>query len=135
VQKQKPSLPIPAQAQSLRTAYPLSQFARVTETDLRWLCNLRPTPISDNYFIQLDYVLGGIPRVQVIAPALVVPPGKRLPHVFPDGCICIYDCRENADEWSPCMELAIIVPWAALWLFYYEAWLTTGVWHGKEARH
>lgn len=135
VQKQKPPLPLAKQARSLEDAYPLGQFAYVTEIDVRWFCNVRPTPISDNYFIQLDYKLGGVPRVRVVAPDLGVPAGKRLPHVFPDGCICIYDCRENADEWKPSMELAIVVPWASLWLFYYESWWITGIWHGKEAKH
>lgn len=135
MQKQKPPLSIAAQARSLRDAYLLSQFVLVTETDLRWLCNLRPTPLSDNYFIQLDYTLGYTPQVRVIAPDLVVPPGRRLPHVFPNGCICIYDCREGAHEWEPWMEMAVIVPWASLWLFYYEAWRITGVWHGREAEH
>jgi hypothetical protein len=135
VQKPKPPLSISAQAHGLRNAYLLGQLEHVTETDLRWFCNVRPTPINDNYFIQLDYRYGGIPRVRVVAPDLFVPPGKRLPHVFPDGCICIYDCRESAHEWEPWMELSIIVPWAALWLYYYEAWITTGVWAGREARH
>lgn len=133
--KQKTPLPIFVQAASLRKSYPLSQFVHITDNDLRWFCNLRPTPISDNYFIQLDYAIGGIPWFRVVAPDLYAPPGKCLPHVHSDGCICIYDCRESADEWKPWMELAIVVPWASLWLHYYETWITTGVWCGKEAKH
>ncbi len=131
----KPPLSIDAQARSLREKYPFGQLAMANAVCLRWFCNLRPTPLSDNYFIQFLYVLGGIPHVRVVAPDLVVPVGKRLPHVFQDGAICIYDCRSGKDEWNPWMPLAVIVPWAELWLYYYENWLVTGVWHGKEAQH
>ena len=131
----KPPLSIDAQARSLRESYPLGQLALADEMRLRWFCNLRPTPLSDNYIVQLDYALGDIPHVRVVAPGLSVPPGKHLPHVFPDGTICIYDCRDGKNEWNPRMPLADIVPWAELWLLYYETWLVTGTWHGKEAQH
>jgi hypothetical protein len=131
----KPPLSIDVQVRSLRESYPLGQFALADDLRLRWFCNLRPAPLADNYFVQFDYALGGIPHARVVAPCLVVPAGERLPHVFPDGAICIYDCRAGKDEWNPRMPLADIVPWAELWLYYYETWLVTGEWYGKEAKH
>ena len=131
----KPPVPIDAQAKSLRASYPLGQLVLADDRELRWFCNLRPTTLSDNFFVQFDYALGEIPHVRVVAPDLVVPAGKCLPHVFSDGRICIYDCRAGMDEWTPWMPLANIVPWAELWLYYYETWLVTGTWHGKEAQH
>jgi len=131
----KPPLSIDAQARSLRESYPLGQLVLADAARLRWFCNLRPTPLADNYFVQFDYKHGGIPEARVVAPDLVVPAGKRLPHVFAEGAICIYDCRAGSDEWGPHMPLAVIVPWAELWLYYYETWLVTGTWQGKEAKH
>ena len=132
--QEKPPLSINAQAMSLRESYPLCQLL-ADGARLQWFCNLRPSPLSDNYFVRFDYALYEIPHVRVVAPDLVVPAGRRLPHVFPDGTICIYDCRSGSDEWNPRRPLADIVPWAELWLYYYETWLVTGTWHGKEARH
>ena len=133
--QQKSPLAIDTQAESLRGAYPLGQLVVADATHLRWFCNLRPTPLSDNYFVQLDYSLGGIPCLQVVAPDLFIPTGRRLPHVFPDGEMCIYDCRDGKHEWDPWIPLAVVVPWAELWLYYYEQWVVTGVWLGKEATH
>ncbi len=131
----KPPLSIDAQARLLRESYPLGQLVLADAARLRWFCNLRPAPLADNYLVQFDYALGGIPHARVVAPELVVHARKRLPHVFPDGAICIYDCRAGKDEWNPRMPLADIVPWVELWLYYYETWVVTGVWHGKEAQH
>ena len=133
--QEKPPLSIDVQVRSLRENYPLGQLALADDARLRWFCNLRPYPLANNYFVQFDYTIGGIPHARVVAPDLVVPAGERLPHVFPDGTICIYDCRPGKDEWNPRMPLADIVPWAELWLYYYETWLVTGIWHGKEAKH
>lgn len=133
--QQKPPISIADHVEALREAYPLGQLASASATALRWFCNVRPTPITDNYFIQFDYTLDNTPRVRVVAPDLVAPAGKTLPHVFPDGCICIYDCRQGKHEWEPWMPFSELVPWTALWLYYYEIWVVTGLWHGKEARH
>jgi hypothetical protein len=135
VQAQNP-LSIPVQANALRDAYPLSQLAFADDERLRWFCNIRPTPVSQNYFVQLDYTLSRDPRIWVVAPDLDVPDGRSLPHIFPrGGSLCVYDCREGHDEWHPGMPLAEVIPWISLWLHYYEVWLVTGTWSGKEATH
>ncbi|MDZ4258235.1 MAG: hypothetical protein U0974_02510 [Gemmatimonadales bacterium] len=44
--------------------------------------------------------------------------------------------RPGEWRWNSSASLAeTIVPWAALWLYYYEAWQVTGVWYGPEAPH
>src|SRR5208337_144391 len=48
--------------------------------------------------------------------------------------LCLYDPRD--DDWRSANSIAdTIIPWAAEWLFFFEAWLLTGVWSGGDASH
>jgi hypothetical protein len=52
---------------------------------------------------------------------------QRIPHTFYDGSICLH----LHEEWTPAMFVAdTIIPWLSLWLYHYEVWHATGVWHG-----
>jgi hypothetical protein len=68
----------------------------------------------------------------VIAPDLqALAQGRPLPHVYEErpARICLY--LPDTDEWSPDKRIVgTIVPWAVLWLYYFEDWLTTGEWSG-----
>jgi hypothetical protein len=76
-----------------------------------------------------------IPRVRVLAPALVAVPGGRLPpHTYDDGTLCLYHTDDF--RWDGSQYIATtIVPWACAWCFYYELWLATGEWLGPEYPH
>ena len=70
--------------------------------------------------------------------------GKKIPHTYGTDektggtRLCLFLPRhlsdENYGEWRPQLKLSeTILPWAALWLFYFEQWLFTGVWEGCGA--
>jgi hypothetical protein len=68
----------------------------------------------------------------VVSPQLAPNP----PHVYrsDDDSLCLYWPMEWS--WTPTASLAAtIVPWSALWLYYYEAWLVTGEWLGPSSPH
>ena len=79
--------------------------------------------------------------VRVIAPELTrrsAAPDDPIPHRYRDGDLCLYDPGIEAprSEWDQTMPIAdTLVPWAAEWLFFYELWHATGVWHGREVVH
>jgi len=57
--------------------------------------------------------------------------GRDLPHVYSSHPpeLCLY--LPGAFEWSRQDRLDLtIVPWTALWLFYFEEWLWSDDWKG-----
>jgi len=124
-------LTITQQAVGLRSLYPLST-CKVNRNDLSWIGTLQPTPLSDTYTIKLNYKLEKRPHIYVIAPQLIRPNNKKLPHVYQQKKqeICLY-CPFGKPDWNPSMCIGrTIIPWASEWLFYYELWLATGEWLG-----
>lgn len=99
---------------------------------LAWTYWAAPTPLSRDYRLRIDYRLGGVPEVFVEEPDLVLlAEGRRLPHVYDQKPtrLCLYLPRTG--EWSSGMRIdQTIVPWAALWLFYFEEWLDSDDWKG-----
>jgi hypothetical protein len=99
---------------------------------LMWQFTARPTPLSRLYTLRLAYQQGGKPNVYVIEPDLAeLAGGRRLPHVYQQRPprLCLYLPR--AREWDPAMRIdQTVVPWAVLWLFYFEEWLTSDEWKG-----
>lgn len=97
-----------------------------------WLGTLQPSPESSRYTVRIEYFTGKAPRVYVTDPMIL----PKAPHRYPeDGSLCLYDPRDGDYRIGRSLVAATIVPWAAEWLYYYEAWLTTGVWWGPEAPH
>jgi hypothetical protein len=98
---------------------------------LRWEYYTRPTVISREFLVGIDFKRGGIPGVFVKEPDLVVvAEGRDLPHVYRDPLnLCLY--LPNANEWIGSMRIdQTFVPWAATWLFYFEEWLASNEWKG-----
>ncbi|MCF8709699.1 hypothetical protein [Rhizorhapis sp. SPR117] len=99
---------------------------------LAWRFALRPTPLSREYGVRIDYHQGQVPDVFVEDPDLTLLAGDRtLPHVYSQKPtrLCLYLPR--AFEWRDWMRLdETIVPWIAIWLFYFEEWLTSNAWKG-----
>lgn len=113
---------------ALKRAFPDSECT-VKRNRLRWRGSLAPTPMSETYSVRLEYTLEKSPRVHVEYPALVERDGEELPHVYPDGALCLYYPR--AGEFSKRLFLAqTVVPWTSEWLFHYELWHVTGEWLG-----
>jgi hypothetical protein len=95
-----------------------------------WTGRVQPTEMSCTYLVQVAYVLGFRPKLSVIDPPLRRRNGtEKIPHLFPGDFLCLFQPRYG--EWLGSMFIAdTIIPWAALWLYYYEVWHATGEWHG-----
>jgi hypothetical protein len=97
---------------------------------LVWRGKLQPTPESPSYQVRIEDRFGAPPLVFVLKPGIV----RGALHRYSDGSLCLYWPDEFA--WSSKASLAeTIVPWTALWLFYYELWLVLGEWLGPESPH
>src|SRR5258708_36296188 len=56
-----------------------------------WKGFMQPSPISEKYLVSLCYRPGWNPETHVLSPELKVREGfKNLPHVYPDGSLCLY---------------------------------------------
>jgi hypothetical protein len=115
------------QAADMRLSQP--EFVqRLSQTGMSWTGPLTPTPLSVTYTIEIVYRRHWPPQVWVKHPMLAVKKEDfRVVHIYSEGCLCL-----NAEEeWRPWMTISsTFVPWAAEWLFYFEAWIATGAWHG-----
>jgi len=93
-----------------------------------WRGSLQPSSLSQKYRVAISYDLHACPSVKIIAPTL--PP--KAPHRWSDGSLCLFYPKES--PWKRDMLIATtILPWAALWLYYYELWLDTGKWLGPSS--
>lgn len=102
--------------------------------------NARTYRVSVFYFPRYNFAGGLIANpyvsVRVISPEITFDPcgtGEAPPHIYRDELggfkLCLYDHRNH--EWFPSQSIAdTIIPWAAEWLFYFEAWLHSGMWSG-----
>jgi hypothetical protein len=118
------------------------QMERINQTYSNWsglilyrkILKLRgkicPTALSPEYTIEIIYEAGKKPRIYVVEPELIIPPGKDgLPHIWPDsGSLCLY--TTEFDYNNDLLAESIIV-WVTWWLYYYEIWLETGKWVAK----
>jgi hypothetical protein len=99
---------------------------------LNWRFQASPSPLSRVYDVRLTYPRGGTPETYVDKPDLtLLANGVRIPHLYTErpARLCLY--LPDAYEWRPSMLLdRTIVPWAVLWLWYFEDWLATGEWRG-----
>lgn len=120
------------QGYGLKRVFPESN-PRVHKDTLTWIAVLTPSPMSDSYTVRILYKLGTNPRINVLEPKLIIPEGKRLPHTYSGGLLCLHYTK--AKEWQADMHLyKTIVPWISEWLLHYEIWLATGEWCGGGIR-
>lgn len=105
---------------------------QVRKGTLTWEFDARPSPISRIYRLQIRLKKFGYPDVTVLSPNLNdLAEDRRLPHVYSIKPVrlCLY--FPSYDEWTLDKSIAAtIVPWAYLWLFYFEYWLATDEWQG-----
>jgi len=99
---------------------------------LIWRYETQPTPISRNYKIRVEYQLNKPPSIFIDTPNLRELVGvNKIPHLYSQERqkLCLY--KPGKGEWSSEMLLALtVLPWAELWLFYFEEWLLSGEWKG-----
>ena len=121
-------LAVGEQKAGLRTRFPAFD-TRIDAGTLIATGPIQPSPISDQYTIELRYRAPKDPDVRVLAPPLRRCEGEPIPHMYEQDRLCLHQpCRR---EWTPSDSLSLtIVPWAELWLHFYELWLISGTWHG-----
>ena len=130
--KPKP-LSLAIQAEHLRQIIPESRYL-IESSELRWWGNIIPSPLSQSYRIKLTYKLTDKPKVHVLSPKLIIPEGKKLPHIWSADNLCLY--FPDQKEWNCRKVLAhSVLPWTSEWLFFYEIWLATGEWVGGGTIH
>jgi hypothetical protein len=97
-----------------------------------WRYSATPSALSRDYDIRIEFKQGNWPEIFVDAPDLhVLAEGRRIPHLYQQKPprLCLY--LPKTYEWQSWMRLdQTIVPWATLWLFYFEEWLTSDDWKG-----
>jgi len=99
---------------------------------LTWDFVAQPTPLSRQYLLRITFRQGDVPQIHAIEPDLKLLAGDRpLPHVYAQqpARLCLY--LPAGEEWNRSMKISdTIVPWAVLWLYYFEDWLATDEWKG-----
>lgn len=124
-----------AEVLSIKKDFPQLRLTQ-TRGEFVWVGNVQPSQNGDVYRLEIRYDGFNDPRVYVRKPLLKLAPGKAsLPHVYPDsGSLCLYYPPDK--DWKVGDRLTkTILPWAMLWLYYYEIWVVTGEWHGGGVPH
>jgi hypothetical protein len=145
-------LTIDEQIAEMAENWPDWQVHKIDDRRAIWAGSL--TPNARTYRLHIYYkppLLLEYRVLKAIQPLVVVDrpklqrmsnnPEGPIPHVYwpdgdtdaPDPYLCLFDL--DGREWSPTDSVAVTtVPWAGLWLNWYEGWLLTGKWLGS-ARH
>jgi hypothetical protein len=128
----RPPLSPAAQCIALRQRAPFG-ITTLTRNGVNWKGTICPSDFARSYTVELNYLIGASPKVWVRELDLKqLANGRSLPHVYDQKTqrLCLYlpDCG----FWRPTMAIACtIIPWTALWLYNFEIWLVTDVWHTK----
>jgi hypothetical protein len=105
----------------------------VTNRTLRSTGSLRPTSASRQYAVAIIYETGRQPAAYVDGLRARVA-DEQIPHTYAPDRPCLF--YPMGREWRSDMMIATtIIPWLALWLYYYEVWLATGHWEGGGIPH
>lgn len=125
------SLNMALQAGKIKSLFPASALS-FNQNSLIWKYTITPSPLSASYEIKLSYTKGKHPNVNVINQILALHEGaEKLPHVYntEKQWLCLY--YRKGREWNRGMFISdTIIPWACEWLYHYELWVCTGLWHG-----
>ena len=122
-------LSIAMQDMFVRQRFPQFRFSWQSGTGL-WRGTLQPREISPVYSVLMKYKVGAIPRIWVTSPPL----RSDAPHRYKDGSLCLFWHKEW--NWDPDQDLSVtVMPWAAIWIYYYELWLDVGEWLVESVSH
>ena len=104
----------------------------VRRGELIWVFDARPSPLGRLYRLQIRLKNHEFPTVTVLTPDLSeLSAGRRIPHVYSTAPMRLCLHVPSSDEWRFDKSVAdTIVPWAYLWLAYFEHWLATDEWLG-----
>lgn len=117
------------QVQAMKSKFPAFKFKKEGDVFV-FTGDLLIKPELPIYNVTIKSRKGNKPEVYINKPSLV--PGA--PHLYPEGNICLY--YPGHFHWRQEMLIAgKIMQWTIAWIYFYEAWLETGVWYGPEVPH
>jgi len=113
----------------LRLFWP-SFRSKVRAGTLSAIGELQPSVLSDKYTVEVRQPGGRAPEIRVLSPELRrADDGEEIPHMYAQERLCLF--LPGSGEWKPSQPIAhTILPWAAMWLYFYEVWHATGEWLG-----
>ncbi|MGE2417560.1 hypothetical protein ACME8Z_19815 [Enterobacter hormaechei] len=141
-----PQLSLGAQFYSLKARFREGSGRIVNfNRTLVWECDISPGPFCRQYRLMIRYTKGYAPECIVLSPDLdELSAGRKIPHTY--GLDTITGCRklclflpksktiDGLSEWRPQLRISdTVIPWASLWLLYFEDWLFSGEWKGGGA--
>jgi hypothetical protein len=89
---------------------------------------IKSTLFAKDYIILIEKKEKKSPKVFILKPEIV----KK--HVYPDNSLCFYSYKNF--KWSDNFYISDYhIPWTAAWIYFYEAWLITGIWFADEVEH
>jgi hypothetical protein len=90
----------------------------------------RPTLRSVIYRYEMTYVLSERPAIKIVDPVLEKFEGAdKLPHVHEGDELCLFYPFYHEFTHRELLTDTVI-PWIALWIYYYEKWVVSGKWLG-----
>ena len=117
------------QVDLMKAAFPSFTWRPNRRGGLTWNGCLQPTAHSREYGVRIEHDRDSV-KTFVDKPRI----RQRAPHLYRDGALCLFWPKEWA--WHPKRSLAeTLIPWTALWLYFYEVWLETGEWMGPSSPH
>lgn len=127
--KHKPNVYV--QIGAMKSKYPQFNTKNLTNETVKFIGEIMVKPELPIYTVCIEYRGKLSPKVSVLNPKLVDKP----PHYYKNTeCLCLY--HPDNFKWNSEKILAKeILSWTIAWLFFYEAWLQTGVWLGPESHH
>lgn len=128
-----PVISLGVQEMMMRRHFPGFKYSRENNIPT-WRGTLQPSDASPIYSIKVVYRYNNqgsrSPNVWVISPAIKA----NAKHRYSNGSLCLYFPSDGS--WTPNELISqTIIPWASLWLRFYEIWLETDCWYGPEAPH
>lgn len=144
---EQPEIGIRDQYLALKQFCPGTVVISNNDKTVQWEGTLQPTPFSREYRVVIRYTLSHPPVCIVRDPDLpALAEGRAIPHVYQNQTgirgtqLCLYlpvvKQKSKVSEWQPTMFLAnTTLPWASMWLLYFEFWLSSGEWDGGGVEH
>lgn len=144
---EQPIIGIREQYLALKQFCPGTVVISDNDKTVQWEGMLQPLPFSREYRVVIRYTLSHPPVCVVIDPDLsTLAQGRKIPHIYRNQTgirgtqLCLYlpvvKPKNKVSEWQPTMFLAkTILPWASMWLVYFEFWLSSGEWDGGGVEH
>ncbi|WP_300321486.1 hypothetical protein [Idiomarina sp.] len=144
---EQPEIGIREQYLALKQFCPGTVVITDNDKTVRWEGTLQPTPFSREYRVVIKYTLSHPPVCVVKEPDLLaLAGGREIPHIYQNQTgikgtqLCLYlpavKQKNKVSEWQPTMFVAnTILPWASMWLLYFEFWLSNGKWDGGGVEH